>query len=360
MKDILVPETSHILYNSDSRKMDRLSSESVNLVLTSPPYPMVEMWDDLFKSWDKNTKTALSKNLGNEAFDAMHLQLDKVWAECFRVLKEGGILLVNIGDATRSIGGEFSLFSNHSRILQACRNFGFSSLPDILWRKQTNSPTKFMGSGMYPVGAYVTYEHEYILILRKGGLRKYSKSETEIRRSSAFFWEERNIWFSDVWDLKGERQIFKDVGASRERTAAFPLDFAYRLVNMFSIKGDTILDPFLGTGTTSLASLLASRNSIGYDVDEGILEIARKKLLSGVNVSSKLLQNRLQGHLDFISDRKKQKKEISHKNKHYGFPVITSQETELTFEVVDSLLENEHFSLKASYSRFNLQNSSKK
>ncbi|EMJ99527.1 site-specific DNA-methyltransferase [Leptospira sp. WS58.C1] len=360
MKEILVPETSHILYNSDSRKMDKLSDESINLVVTSPPYPMVGMWDDLFKNWDKKTKSALSKNLGNDAFEAMHLQLDKVWKECFRVLKEGGILLVNIGDATRSVGGEFCLFSNHSRILWACRNFGFTSLPDILWRKQTNSPTKFMGSGMFPVGAYVTYEHEYILVFRKGGLRKYSKSEMEIRRNSAFFWEERNIWFSDIWDLKGERQIFKDVGASRERTAAFPVDFAYRLVNMFSIKGDTVLDPFLGTGTTSLAALLSSRNSIGYDLDLGILEIARKKLLSAVNVSSKILQNRLQSHLDFVSNRKKQKKQILHKNKYYGFPVITSQETELTFESVDSSHESEHFSLKARYSRFNLQNSSKK
>ncbi|TGL58844.1 DNA-methyltransferase [Leptospira sarikeiensis] len=353
MKDILVPETSHIFHNSDSRKMDPLSDESVNLVLTSPPYPMVEMWDDLFKSWDKKTEAALLNEFGNEAFESMHIQLDKVWKECFRVLKQGGIFLVNIGDATRSIGGEFSLFSNHSRILQACRNFGFVSLPDILWRKQTNSPTKFMGSGMFPVGAYVTYEHEYILVFRKGGLRKFSKIETELRRNSAFFWEERNVWFSDVWDLKGERQIFKDVGASRERTAAFPLDFAYRLVNMFSIKGDTVLDPFLGTGTTSLAALLSSRNSIGYDLDTGILEIARKKLLGAKGISSKLLQNRMQSHFDFIADREKQGKENSHENKYYKMPVITSQEAELTFEMVESISEKENVSIFAQYSRYN-------
>ncbi|TGK03906.1 site-specific DNA-methyltransferase [Leptospira semungkisensis] len=352
MKNVLVPTTKHHLYHSDSRKMKELSDESVDLVLTSPPYPMVEMWDDLFKSWDKNTKKFLSKNQGNEAFESMHLQLDRVWSECYRVLKQGGILLVNIGDATRSIGGEFSLFSNHSRILQACRSLGFTSLPDILWRKQTNSPTKFMGSGMFPVGAYVTYEHEYILIFRKGALRKYSKQEVEIRRNSAFFWEERNKWFSDVWELKGERQIFKDVGASRERTAAFPLEFAYRLVNMFSIKGDTVLDPFLGTGTTSLAALLSSRNSAGYDLDSGILSIARKKLLSAAGISSKLLQIRVQSHREFVSERELIGKKLAHVNKYFDFPVVTSQEKQLSFEIVEEINEDKDSSILANYSPF--------
>nr|WP_246050626.1 site-specific DNA-methyltransferase [Leptospira langatensis] len=335
--------------------MKALSSESVDLVLTSPPYPMVEMWDDLFKSWDKNTKKFLTKNLGNDAFESMHVQLDLVWKECYRVLRPGGILLVNIGDATRSIGGEFSLFSNHSRILQVCRNLGFTSLPDILWRKQTNSPTKFMGSGMFPVGAYVTYEHEYILVFRRGSLRKYSKEEVEIRRNSAFFWEERNKWFSDIWELKGERQIFKDVGASRERTAAFPLEFAYRLVNMFSIKGDTVLDPFLGTGTTSLAALLSSRNSVGFDLDPGILSIARKKLLSAGGVSSKLLQNRVQSHLEFAAEREANGKKLTHTNKYFNFPVVTSQEKQLSFELVKEVYENEDSSVQTTYFPFDAE-----
>ncbi len=354
MKGIPVSETKHTLLNFDSRNMDQLSNESVDLVLTSPPYPMVEMWDDLFKSWDPKTKKFLTNQKGDEAFESMHLQLDEVWKECFRVLKEGGIFLINIGDATRSIGGEFSLFSNHSRILQTCRKLGLNSLPDILWRKQTNSPTKFMGSGMFPVGAYVTYEHEYILIFRKGSLRKYSKNETEIRRTSAFFWEERNKWFSDIWELKGERQIFKDVGASRERSAAFPLEFAYRLVNMFSIKGDTILDPFLGTGTTSLAALLSARNSVGYDLDTGILEIARKRFHNAVEISSKLLQSRMQNHLDFVAERILADKKLAHQNKNYQIPVITSQEALLSFEIVDSVDEKADFSFQAKYAPFRL------
>ena len=103
---------------------------------------------------------------------------------------------------------------------------------------------------MYPGGAYVTLEHEYILILRKNGKRKFTtQPEKQNRRESAYFWEERNIWFSDIWDLKGIRQDIqqKDI---RTRSAAFPFELAYRLINMYSVFGDTILDPFLGTGTT--------------------------------------------------------------------------------------------------------------
>lgn len=355
VKELLVPETSHILFNSDSRQMSGIPDQTVDLVLTSPPYPMVEMWDGLFQAWDSNVSDSLSEPDGDSAFEYMHLQLDKVWTECYRVLKEGGILLINIGDATRSIGGEFRLYSNHSRILQACRKLGFNTLPDILWRKQTNSPTKFMGSGMFPVGAYVTYEHEYILIFRKGGLRKFSKKEVEIRRNSAFFWEERNKWFSDVWEIKGERQIFKDVGASRERSAAFPLEFAYRLINMFSIKGDMVLDPFLGTGTTSLAAVLGCRSSIGFDIDRGILDIARKRLLGVEEIGAKLIENRLQDHFEFILERNRTRKSPGHLNRVYNIPVITSQERSLSFELVSEVQEAAELSVNAKYSHYEIK-----
>lgn len=347
-----IEETKHALYNADSRNLEQLHSESVNLILTSPPYPMVEMWDELFNEWDPKIAECLAGFDANRVFELMHTQLDKVWSECFRVLKEGGILLINIGDATRSLGGDFRLFSNHSRILQFCSSFDLKILPDILWRKQTNSPTKFMGSGMLPVGAYVTYEHEYILILRKGRLRQYSKAEAEQRRASAYFWEERNKWFSDIWELKGERQIVKDIDASRSRTAAFPLEFAYRLINMFSIKGDIVLDPFVGTGTTSVAAVLSGRNSIGYDVDQRILESARKRLLGARDISSKLLQNRIQNHIDFVSERVKEGKELTYVNEIYGFPVMTSQERKLQFESIESMSLGGDLSVIARYKAF--------
>ena len=125
---------------------------------------------------------------------------------------------------------------------------GFTSLPDILWRKPTNAPNKFMGSGMLPAGAYVTYEHEYILIFRKGGKRAFDRPprRRQLRRRSAYFWEERNVWFSDVWtDLTGDAPGSRR-RETRARSAAFPFELPYRLIQMFSVYGDTVLDPFAG------------------------------------------------------------------------------------------------------------------
>ncbi len=104
---------------------------------------------------------------GNMAFELMHKELDKVWKEVYRFSRSGGIACINIGDATRKVNSSFKLYPNHARILQHCTNLGFHILPAILWRKQANAPNKFMGSGMLPVGAHVTLEHEHILILRK-------------------------------------------------------------------------------------------------------------------------------------------------------------------------------------------------
>jgi DNA modification methylase len=228
----------------------------------------------------------------------MHGILDRVWRELFRVLRPGGVACINIGDATRSIGGSFQLFPNHSRVLQSCVATGFSCLPQIVWRKPANSPSKFVGSGTLPAGAYVTLEHEWILILRKGELRRFSsEEERRRRRESAFFWEERNLWFSDLWELRGTRQGIEQrpgrgkargsgktgggtaegqldlwetgspPAAMRERSASFPYELAERLIRMYSLYGDLVLDPFLGAGTTLLAAMGCGRNSFGVEVD---------------------------------------------------------------------------------------------
>ena len=130
-----------------------------------------------------------------------------------------------------------------------------------------------MGSGMLPAGAYVTLEHEFILILRKGNKRNFvTEADKKRRKQSAFFWEERNLWFSDVWeDLKGTKQnnIAKEI---RERSGAFPFELPYRIINMFSVKEDAILDPFLGTGTTMAAAMATGRNSIGVEIDKNFRE----------------------------------------------------------------------------------------
>ena len=198
-------KSSHKIIIGDARQLNSISDESVDLIVTSPPYPMIEMWDNVFSKLNPSIDDALKKNDGQKAFNLMHNELDKVWKECCRLLKPGCIACINIGDAVRTINGSFKMYSNHSRIINYMCNLGFDQLPDILWRKQTNAPNKFMGSGMLPACAYVTYEHEYILIFRKGEKRVFNNNgEKENRRASAFFWEERNVWFSDVWnDLKG-------------------------------------------------------------------------------------------------------------------------------------------------------------
>ena len=141
-------KTSHRIIFGNSSKMDQISNGSIELMITSPPYPMIEMWDEIFSKQNPAIGEALREENGNQAFELMNKELDKVWKEVYRVLIDGGFACINIGNATRKIGDEFKLYSNHSRILEYCINLGFSSLPEILWRKQTNAPNKFMGSGM--------------------------------------------------------------------------------------------------------------------------------------------------------------------------------------------------------------------
>ncbi len=332
------PITTHKVYQADSRDMARTPDGSISLVVTSPPYPMIQMWDRVFGFMCPELEALLPEkpagrqqvDHGTRAFQLMHRELDKVWRECFRVLRPGGLACINIGDATRSVGGSFRLFSNHARIISSMEEIGFITLPDILWRKQTNAPNKFMGSGMLPAGAYVTYEHEYILIFRKGSKRVFTKGrQSANRRRSAFFWEERNQWFSDVWmDLKGARQgmFSREI---RQRSAAYPFELPYRLIQMYSALGDTVLDPFLGLGTTTLAAMASARNSEGYEIDARLAASIPRHVAHVVETGSRRAFRRILDHQDFVRTRRAAGKTIEHRNLHYGFPVITAQEKDL-------------------------------
>src|SRR4030067_1703027 len=289
-----VLKTTHKILFENAEDMREIPDKSVDLMITSPPYPMIAMWDDIFSKQNPAIGEMLKQHDGCGAFELMNKELDKVWLQVYRVLKEGGFACINIGDATRAISGEFKQYPNHSRILKCCLKLGFSPLPEILWRKQTNAPNKFMGSGMLPAGAYVTLEHEYILVLRKGNKRQFNnKDDKACRQKIAFFWEERNVWFSDIWeDLKGTRQnnIDKEI---RERSGAYPFELAYRLINMFSLREDTVLDPFLGTGTTTLAAMATGRNSIGYEIDPNFKELLYERCQDIVSFSNKLIRDRI-------------------------------------------------------------------
>jgi DNA modification methylase len=323
-------KTNHKIIFENAIDMKALPSESVDLMVTSPPYPMIGMWDEMFARQSASVKKALGKGDGPAAFELMHQVLDPVWEETYRVLKSGGFACINIGDATRTINENFALYPNHMRILQTALDLGFSTLPCILWRKQTNAPNKFMGSGMLPAGAYVTLEHEYILILRKGPKRNFKTEEDKrIRRESAVFWEERNRWFSDVWfDIKGTLQVLDDKDA-RLRSAAYPFEVAYRLVNMYSVKGDTVLDPFLGTGTTTIAAIASGRNSIGYEIDRSLENVIDRIKDVIIDSSGQHIRKRLARYIEFVIQRRKTNGRFKYDNLHYGFPVTTVQEKEL-------------------------------
>lgn len=344
-------KSQHRFFFKHSKAMNEVKNNQVHLVVTSPPYPMIEMWDELFASQNNNIANALKTRDRLAAYELMHQELDKVWDEVVRVLRPGGFACINIGDATRTIDGHFMLYPNHSRILSYLIEKGMTPLPEIIWRKQSNAPNKFMGSGMLPAGAYVTQEHEYVLILRKGGKREFDTTKDKAeRQQSAFFWEERNQWFSDVWfDLLGTRQnlVDKDV---RKRSAAFPFELPYRLIAMYSQKGDTVLDPFFGVGTTMLAAMASGRNSIGYELSKEFEPVIVQRTHTMIGESKDRIDARLDNHARFVEDRLAQGKAIKHTNEHYLFPVITAQEKGLLINEPRSVEQTGDQAFEVTYS----------
>ncbi len=251
----------------DSRWMRELADGSVHLVVTSPPYPMVALWDSFFEGESLRS------------YDDIHRYLDQVWREVSRVLVSGGLACINIGDATRTINGTFRLYPNHSRVIEAFERLGLVTLPYILWKKPTTKPhykgkAAFLGSGFLPPNAYVTLDMEYILIFRKGGLRSFVPKDPN-RYKSIFTKSERDKWFSQVWTVTGARQ---NVNGVDRRIAAFPEEIPRRLIRMFSVLGDLVVDPFLGSGTSLKIALDLQRRFVGYERMEEMEALIRTRL----------------------------------------------------------------------------------
>lgn len=247
--------------------MSEVTDESIHLTVTSPPYPMVSIWDDFFAE-------ASARSYGQ-----MHEYLNEIWKEVERVLVPGGIACINIGDATRSSNGLFHLYPNHSRIIENFEKLGFVTLPYVLWKKPTNRPHykgkgAFLGSGFLPPNAYVTLDMEYILIFRKGPPRSFLPKDPR-RYASKFTKKERDEWFSQVWKVPGARQ---DIDGLERRVAAFPEEIPRRLIRMFSVLGDTVLDPFLGSGTTLKVALDLDRNFVGYEKLPELANVIRRRV----------------------------------------------------------------------------------
>lgn len=342
-------QTTHEVRVADARDLD-VAEESVALVVTSPPYPMVEMWDESFAAQDPTVAEALDAGDGEAAFDAMHALLNEVWGRVVDALQEGGILAINVGDATRRIDGEYRLYPNHARIIDALTDAGLTQLPGIIWRKPTNSVAKFMGSGTLPTNAYATLEHEHVLLFRKGGTRSFPPKD-EDRYSSAFFWEERNEWFSDCWTVRGTDQTLEDDDGARDRSGAFPLEIPLRLVRMYSVRGDTVVDPFAGTATTALAALLEGRSSIAVERDPELASAFEARVADAPALSRDLAADRLDAHRAFVAENEEK---ASYDAEHYDTRVVTEQERGIELPVVTGVERTDDDPLRfvATHERF--------
>lgn len=258
------PKTRHTMIQADARELSFIRDESVHLVVTSPPY------------WTLKQYNPHPAQLGHvEDYQEFLGELEKVWRECLRVLTPGGRLVCVVGDVcvSRRAFGRHMVFPLHADIVVTCRKIGFDNLNPIIWHKIANAcfevenGSKFLGKPYEP-NAIIKNDIEFILMQRKpGGYRRPTPAQRERSRISK---EEFDAWFRQFWSIPGE--------STREHPAPFPLELAYRLVRMFSFVGDTVLDPFCGTGTTMLAAMRACRNSIGVEIDPQYLDIAERRL----------------------------------------------------------------------------------
>jgi site-specific DNA-methyltransferase (adenine-specific) len=260
--------TSHKLHLGDARDLSWISDASVDLVVTSPPY------------WTlKQYKEGREGQMGDIAdYEEFLTELDKVWRECARVLVGGGRICCVVGDVciSRKKGGRHYIMPLHADIQVRARKLGLDCLTPIIWHKIANGVTEAEGNGAgfygkpYQPGAIVKNDAEYILFLRKGG--KYRSVSPEKKMLSMLNKAEMQGWLRSVWtDLPG-------ASTRSGHPAPYPIELAERLIRMFSFAGDTVLDPFAGIGSTSVAALLTGRNSISNEVEQDYLEIAQAKL----------------------------------------------------------------------------------
>ena len=262
---IRAKETTLTLHCGDSRELDWIADESVHLVLTSPPY------------WTLKEYPAHKSQLGSVTeYEAFHDELDRVWRHCFRVLVPGGRLVCVVGDVclSRRRHGRHSVMPMHADIVVRARKIGFDNLSPIFWYKIANANyevengSSFLGKPYEP-NAIIKNDVEFILMLRKPG--GYRQPTEEQREASRLTKEEYQEWFQQVWNgLMGE--------STKNHPAPYPEELAYRLVRMFSFANDTVLDPFMGTGTTLLAASRCGRSSTGVDIEPSYVRMAKQRL----------------------------------------------------------------------------------
>jgi len=259
--------TTHALYHQDARNLPVLKPESVHLVVTSPPY------------WTLKEYRECEGQLGYISnYEDFLKELDKVWKQCFQALVPGGRLICVVGDvclSRRKNEGRHTVVPLHASIQEHCRAIGFDNLAPIIWHKIANAAyevengSSFLGKPYEP-NAVIKNDIEFILMERKPG--GYRKPDVATRILSIISSENHKKWFQQIWiGLAG--------ASTRHHPAPFPLELAYRLVRMFSFVGDTVLDPFMGTGTTVIAAAQSGRNSLGFEVDKHYFDYAHQRII---------------------------------------------------------------------------------
>ncbi|HBY57544.1 MAG TPA: DNA methylase N-4 [Candidatus Atribacteria bacterium] len=255
-------KTFHKIIIGDSRYMKEVSNESVHLIITSPPY-----WQ--LKDYGNGKQIGFDDN-----YEDYINNLNLVWNECHRVLHKGCRLCINIGDQfARSVYyGRYKVIPIRTEIIKFCESIGFDYMGAIIWQKVTTCNTTggatVMGSFPYPRNGILKIDYEFILIFKKYG--QAPKANKEMKEKSKLSQEEWNKYFTGHWNFPGEKQV--------KHLAMFPEELPKRLIKMFSFVGDIILDPFLGSGTTTLAAKNLDRNSIGYEVNDYFLPIIKEKV----------------------------------------------------------------------------------
>jgi len=260
--------TTHTLHVGDARAMPFLEPESVHLVVTSPPY------------WTLKDYEKVKGQLGYvEDYESFLVEIDKVWQRCYDALVPGGRLICVVGDvclSRRKNKGVHMVMPLHASIQEHCRKIGYSNLSPIIWHKISNAAYEAGGSGgaflgkPYEPNAVIKNDIEFILMERKPGAYR-TKIPSAVRLLSTISNKNHKMWFQQIWTGV--------TGAStREHPAPYPIEVAERLIRMFSFVGDTVLDPFLGSGSTALAAARCGRNSIGVEISQKYFEFAAKRI----------------------------------------------------------------------------------
>lgn len=254
--------TRHRIIIGDSKQMNEVPAESIHLVITSPPY-----WQ--LKDYGNEAQIGY-----NDSYEEYVNNLNIVWNECHRILHKGCRLCVNIGDQfARSVYyGRYKVIPIRTEIIKFCESVGFDYMGAIIWQKVTTTNTTggatVMGSFPFPRNGILKIDYEFILIFKKYGTSP--KVPKEIKEQSKMTKEEWNQYFTGHWNFSGEKQD--------KHLAMFPEELPSRLIKMFSFVGDTVLDPFLGSGTTTLAARNLGRNSTGYEINGDFLPVIKEKV----------------------------------------------------------------------------------